>query len=451
MTSTNIQLSNSTKIMLASIAGIMALFGGIKMGAASGTIEVAWTLLSMFCTLFVPLCVGGLIADHKKNVGQKQLMEVKRDGIQQIANRYNAVTDLLEQAYRDEKNSMPHSTRKKKAKLAQKYEEEYQKNHREFQRERKAYLNNFHSTGQSLQYLRYWKWVVSLGLIAQLAACGYTLGLDTADAPTATIQQVADRPSTDTKTWNADNLPIPYLQDKTRYVSNPDGVVTPQTEQVLNQWFAKLEDSLQVQSVVAIVNHVENDDPFRMAQDLGNNLGVGYQDRGLVIILAYADHAINISPGRSLEVYLTDAECARLQRHYVVPFMKAEQPDSGMIYLAEALYNRLQGKDMPVIYEEREQPDPLFPLFAIYMLIFGGWAVLGGHLYRRYAHPSGMGRLYGSPFASEVSKYTESHSGGAFFGGTGGSGGFGGGGGGSFGGGSFGGGSFGGGGATSRW
>jgi uncharacterized membrane protein YgcG len=49
-----------------------------------------------------------------------------------------------------------------------------------------------------------------------------------------------------------------------------------------------------------------------------------------------------------LEGDLTDIECKRLQEQYLVPYMRVNQPDEGMMSLVEALYCHLSQKNMPV-------------------------------------------------------------------------------------------------------
>ena len=66
-----------------------------------------------------------------------------------------------------------------------------------------------------------------------------------------------------------------------------------------------------------------------------------------MILLAYGDRAINMSTGVSLEADLTDAECGSLQRRYLIPYMKVEQPDSGMLSLADGLLALMFKKEMP--------------------------------------------------------------------------------------------------------
>ena len=153
----------------------------------------------------------------------------------------------------------------------------------------------------------------------------------------------------DTKEWNASNIPIPYLKDRTQYVSNPDTVISQATVNSMNEILGRLESECRIQSIVVIVNHVEYADVFRVAQDLGNNYGVGNKEtnRGLVIVVAYKDRKYFIAPGMGLEADLTDAECSRLARSYLTPFMKADNPDGGMYELVNATYNLVKGKELP--------------------------------------------------------------------------------------------------------
>ena len=54
-----------------------------------------------------------------------------------------------------------------------------------------------------------------------------------------TTSEISEAFSDDTY-WNADNIPIPYLQDSTQYVSNPDHVLTPQTVERMNTTLQQL-------------------------------------------------------------------------------------------------------------------------------------------------------------------------------------------------------------------
>ena len=300
-----------------------------------------------------------------------------------------------------------------------------------------------------------WGWIFVVGILTAMTCC--TMSLPDSPEPitaTETVEGTASALSgsaaetTEITYWNANNIPIPYLQDSTQYVSNPDKVLSQQTVDNMNVTLQRLNLDLGVQSVVIVVNHIENDDPFRLAQDVGNKYGVGYGDRGLMVVCGYQDHSLNISPGRSLEGDLTDVECRRLEQQYAIPFMKREQPDSAMYYLTEAIYSTLEKKQLPVasslMAEEAADDEAATVVFTTFMAIIA-WCIFFLYKNRKYHWLGlvGMVPLLANPF------YVAPRSSGSS-----GFGGFGGGGhssGGGFSGGSFGGGSFGGGGATSRW
>ncbi len=291
------------------------------------------------------------------------------------------------------------------------------------------------------KWRQWWSRIFVGGLLALMVGCMATMP----DEPQPQASSMMSATEQEQHYWNADNIPIPYLQDSTQYVSNPDGILSQQTVDNMNVTLSRLENNLNVQSVVIVVNHIENDDPFRMAQDVGNKYGVGYNDRGLVVVVGYGDHSINISPGRSLEADLTDAECHRLEQRYVVPAMRAEMPDSAMLYLTEAIYSTLEQKELPVmsslVSADDAYEDQVATNVGIFMLLLIGWALLFVRLNSKYQWLGLVGavHLLANPFIDRSVHFS-----------SGGGGGFGGDGGG-FSGGSFGGGSFGGGGATSRW
>jgi uncharacterized membrane protein YgcG len=366
------------------------------------------------------------------------------EDVNSLTRQYNDAIVALEDSYRMEKSmAWTGST----SHLKQQYSQRYDRLAADYQAKRRLMLEEFKQ--QHPQWARQrkrWEWIFLAGLLVLIVGCTGAL---------ASIGEEASQPSAASAMdnqqsvyWSADNIDIPYLRDSTQYVSNPDHVLSQQSVDRMNVTLHGIERDFGIQTIVIVVNHILNDDPFRFAQDVGNRYGVGYHDRGLMVVVGYEDHSINISPGRALEADLTDAECHRLEQRYVVPAMRAELPDSGMIYLTEAIYSTLQKKQLPVMAplssQDDELDDTVATIMGIALLIFvagGAWFLkLNGKYF--WLAQVGTATLMGNPFY-------ESRRSGIYIGGGGGS--FGGGGGGGFGGGSFGGGSFGGGGATSRW
>lgn len=149
--------------------------------------------------------------------------------------------------------------------------------------------------------------------------------------------------------WKAEEIDLPHLRDGSRYTSNPDHVISEHTVAIVDSTMMRMDDELGIESAVVVVNHIYDDDPFRFAQDLFDLHGIGRDDRGLVIVLAYGDHSVRTHTGYALEADLTDAESNRLQNDYLIPWMREEQPDSGLISLTEALYQTLRAKQDPSV------------------------------------------------------------------------------------------------------
>lgn len=373
------------------------------------------------------------------------------DNINQLTRQYNDVIRAMENSYKMENKSRVFLS---STKLKREYSKRYEALVSEYRSSCRQVLDDCKRANPEWGKWRD-RWPVIFVVCILFTFVGCTALVAMTDESTPSTLTSLDSSETmasegSTTYWNADNIPIPYMQDSTQYVSNPDNVLSHDAVNRMNMTLQRLRIELGVQSVVIAVNHIENDDPFRMAQDVGNKYGVGYHDRGLVVVLGYLDHSINMSPGRSLEADLTDAECHRLEQQYVVPAMKAEMPDSGMIYLAEAVYATLQKKELPQMSTLSSQSgdddldDGLLAIFGIMFLVGIGGTAFFLHLNGKYQWLRVVGAvaLLPNPFYEEIVHIS---SGGGF-------GGFsGGGGGGGFGGGSFGGGSFGGGGATSRW
>ncbi len=447
---------SSTRLMVAVLAAIIVGGAAMHLGSSSGTLTTVEWLTGWFLTFFGSVTGVALITEYTKNKELRTRQLIRKKELLLIAKKYNDVTDLLENQYQLEKDAVGLFGGHQKEQLRQRYERLYYQNKAAYVQEcRQLKEQQQPDTPFTRRFMTFWKNFITIGVVAQIAACSYTTGtadrLQAAATPQKpVVSTTADSNSEETIVWSAETVPMPHLTNGNRYVSNPDQVVSSQTVQTLDGILKRMDDSLHIESAMVIVNHVENQDVFRMAQDLFDRYHIGKDDRGLVIVLAYGDHQVRTHTGRALEADLTDIECSRLQQTYAVPFMKAELPDSGMIYLATALYNTLQGKDLPVSDHQRweAEADSANDYAALYIFLFAFWALLAYFLYRRYNGTSSRHLLRSNPFEKATPVFIIG--GGGFGGGRGG--GFGGGfGGGGFSGGGFSGGSSGGGGATSSW
>ena len=154
--------SSVTKTMLGTVAAFVCIVAGMTAGSNSGTIEAAWELLTMFCAIFIPLCVGGLAVDKKKNKELEGRQKEKTLALRKIAGKYNQTIYLLEQNYKKEKRDVGLFGGNK---LRRKYEELYNENKRAFNNECDDYLASLaEETPTTRHFKKYWKWVVGAGL-----------------------------------------------------------------------------------------------------------------------------------------------------------------------------------------------------------------------------------------------------------------------------------------------
>ena len=252
--------------------------------------------------------------------------------------------------------------------------------------------------------------------------------------------------------WKADDVPIPFLQDSTQYVSDPDGYVDKAQKDSANFYLQKLKLECGVQNVLIIVGKVDNQDAFRMAQDVGNKYGIGYKKsrRGLVVVIAVEDHKYFIAPGSGLEGELTDVDCDDIARACIVKNMREDKPGEAVASVSRAIYNKVKSGRTGIesVDEGSIADEDDWILVIVLFLIFFGVPIY--HLIRYILELFGLVKPRPKSNQRNQSRRRNSDDDWMppfFMGG----GGFSGGGGGGFSGGSFGGGTFSGGGSGGGW
>ena len=252
--------------------------------------------------------------------------------------------------------------------------------------------------------------------------------------------------------WTAKNVPIPFLRDSTQYVSDPDGYVDKALTDSANFYLQKLKLECGVQNVLIIVGKVDNQDAFRMAQDVGNQYGIGYKKsrRGLVIVIAVEDHKYFIAPGSGLEGELTDVDCDDIARACIVKYMREDNPGEAVASVSRAIYNKVKSGRTGIesVDEGSVNGEDEWALVIIVLLINFGIPIY--NLIRYILEQLGLVKPRSKGKGRSQNRRRNNHDDWLppfFMGG----GGFSGGGGGGFSGGSFGGGTFSGGGSGGGW
>ncbi len=248
---------------------------------------------------------------------------------------------------------------------------------------------------------------------------------------------------------------VASLPQPTDYVNDFAHVLSPEAVARLDSICQQLDHSAaNAQVAVVTVHDLAGDTADDYANDLETKWKMGRKgsDRGVLVLLAVADHKYRIEVGYGLEGILPDGKIGDIGRE-MVPDLKAGDYDGAMT-LAVGEIAQVIAADANVTLQDQSAPDNehvpqnaqrptwvsllKFIVVAIFIIlyllrVFGSWGLFGAW---------GLGLMTGGIAGRGRGGY-----GGGGFGG----GGFGGGGGGGGGFGGFGGGGFGGGGAGGSW
>lgn len=147
------------------------------------------------------------------------------------------------------------------------------------------------------------------------------------------------------KVYTTRNLPKVHLQDRTRYVCNPEGILSASATDSIDRMLYALEQQTGIETVVAVVPSIGEDDCFDFSHRLLNEWGVGKKEKnnGLVILLVTDQRCIQFYTGYGLEGDLPDAICKRIQTRDMIPYLKDGNWDAGMVAGVRAVCARLDG------------------------------------------------------------------------------------------------------------
>ena len=171
------------------------------------------------------------------------------------------------------------------------------------------------------------------------------------------------------KVWTPETLPMVHLQDSTRFVCNPDHVLSDETVAKTDAILATLKLKKGVETVVVAVKQIENGDPYQFGMDLSRKYGIGNKEQrtGLIVILSTEDRAFQYLTGHGLEGTLPDGLCFQIQQDVMVPALKAGDWDKAIYESVVALNGIIMGDE--TITRKYEPVDDSFTIMAIVGLI----------------------------------------------------------------------------------
>ena len=147
------------------------------------------------------------------------------------------------------------------------------------------------------------------------------------------------------RAYRVEDIPNVQAADRTRFVSNPDGLLSQSAVYRIDTMLYSLKESGRAQVVVVAVNSIGDEVPFDFLQQLVTRWGVGRKeaDDGLGILLVVDQGAIEIQTGYGLEGDLPDALLKRIINNYMLPAFRERDWDRGMTEGVAAIAGVLNG------------------------------------------------------------------------------------------------------------
>lgn len=175
------------------------------------------------------------------------------------------------------------------------------------------------------------------------------------------------------RTYTVATVPNVQLADRSRYTSNPDGILSAEAVAAIDLACDSLRRAGKAQIAVVAVDDIATDDVFTFAHRLFSEWGVGSKDanNGLGILLVKEKREIRFVTGDGLEGIMPDALCKRIQQRYMVePFSQGDF-SRGMVDGVAAVADILSGNE---IFGDTADDDDTEVLIAL--AVMAGLAML---------------------------------------------------------------------------
>ena len=154
---------------------------------------------------------------------------------------------------------------------------------------------------------------------------------------------------TEARSYGVKDIPNVQLQDRTRFVSNPDGILSRDAVAHLDSICYSLKERGIAEVVVVAVDDIKSGDVFSFSQQLFESWGVGDDelDNGLGILLVKDMREVRFHTGYGLEGVLPDATCVQIQQDYMLPSFREGDYSEGMVLGVEAVDGLLTNGELP--------------------------------------------------------------------------------------------------------
>lgn len=137
--------------------------------------------------------------------------------------------------------------------------------------------------------------------------------------------------------------PETYYPAPANYVVDDAGVLSQETVDTLNASLKAWDDKENGQIAVAVVKTTNGLSIESYSINLAEKWKVGYAglDNGVLIVLATEDRQVRLEVGYGNTGVITNAVAGRLLDEYMIPHLKENDWDAGVIAIVEAVQQKL--------------------------------------------------------------------------------------------------------------
>ncbi len=155
------------------------------------------------------------------------------------------------------------------------------------------------------------------------------------------------------KVYTVEDVPNVHLQDRKAYVSDPEGRLSSEHLNRLNQQLFYMDSVVGVESAMIVLPEIDQE-AVTFAHDLLNKWGVGNKEtnKGLVYVCIYGNgkgskRDIYMATGYGLEGDLPDAICKDIQVNHMVSYFKRGQLGGGLVSGVNRTIYHLNDQQIP--------------------------------------------------------------------------------------------------------
>ena len=139
-------------------------------------------------------------------------------------------------------------------------------------------------------------------------------------------------------TYSVGDVPNVHLADRTRFLSDPDGIVGAAARAQVDSLMQSIRTQTSAEAVVVAVGDIDTD-PDTFATELFQLWGLGKKDKdnGLLVLIVKDRRKAVIRTGYGLEGVLPAALCGRIIRHTMAPEFRNGDYDTGIVRASEQI------------------------------------------------------------------------------------------------------------------